>query len=104
MDSIRLLQLPCLILPPPPREQREALQQQWLVQRSEAFQISKDTIAAAQARHAFDFDKSRQLPRFKAGKEVMDPSCSISHKISKSDSSGGEPAICDSAQHTAWVA
>ena len=32
------------------------------------------------------------------------PSCSISHKISKSNSSGGEPVICDSAQHTTWVA
>ena len=27
-----------------------------------------------------------------------------SHKISKSDSSGGEPVICDSAQLTTWVA
>ena len=34
---------------------------------------------------------------------VVGPSCSISHKISKSDSSGGEPVICDSAQHTTWV-
>ena len=32
------------------------------------------------------------------------PSWSISHKISKSDSSGGELVICDSAQHTTWVA
>ena len=32
------------------------------------------------------------------------PSCSISHKISKSDCSGSEPVICDSAQHTTWVA
>ena len=29
MVSIRLLQLPCLILPPPPREQREALGSGW---------------------------------------------------------------------------
>ena len=27
-----------------------------------------------------------------------------SHTISKSDSSGGEPVVCDSAQHTTWVA
>ena len=32
--------------------------------------------------------------------DLMCPSCSISHKISKSDSSGGEPVICDSAQHS----
>ena len=31
----------------------------------------KDGIVAAQARQAFYFDKNRQLPRFKAGEEVM---------------------------------
>ena len=31
------------------------------------------------------------------------PSCSILLKISKSDSSGGESVICDSAQRTTWV-
>ena len=36
--------------------------------------------------------------------KILCPSCSISHKISKSDSNGGEPVICDSAQHTTWVA
>ena len=32
------------------------------------------------------------------------PACSISHKMSKSDISGGEPVICHSVQHTKWVA
>ena len=45
--------------------------QQWLVQHSETLQIAKDAIVAAQARQAFYFDKSRQLPRFKAGEDVM---------------------------------
>ena len=37
-------------------------------------------------------------------RRFMGPSCSIPHKISNSDSSGGEPVICDSAQHTTRVA
>ena len=35
---------------------------------------------------------------------IVRPSYSISHKISKSDCSGDEPVICDSTQHTTWVA
>ena len=42
-----------------------------MIQSSEALQIVKDGIVAAQARQAFYFDKSRQLPRFKAGEEIM---------------------------------
>ena len=41
--------------------------QQWLVQQ--ALQIV--ATVAAQARQSFYFDKSRQLPRFKAGEEVI---------------------------------
>ena len=35
---------------------------------------------------------------------IVRPSFSISHKISKSDCSGDDPVICDSAWHTTWVA
>ena len=31
------------------------------------------------------------------------PSCSISHAISKSSNSGGEPVLCDYVQHATWV-
>ena len=47
---------------------------------------------------AFDFvERERERDR---GKCMHCPSCSISHKISKSDSSGGEPVICEPYVHS----